>query len=206
MAFQNGLKICPRCKEPKSKSDYGPNVARCDGVSVYCRPCTRIVTKERDARLRAAKRPDDGFVVDHPSLKTIIRLFSLLSYSAERQWNGSPCWESTGRLDDSGYGTFKWKDEQIRLHRFMFAWIHEPIPSFTKTKLTIDHQCRNRSCFNPAHLRILPSVLNVSERRSHCKYGHEYTPENTYIQPSRPASRSCVQCRKDRDAKRWRKQ
>jgi hypothetical protein len=31
------------------------------------------------------------------------------------------------------------------------------------------------------------------ERRTHCNYGHEFTPENTYYAPGRP--RACRQCR-----------
>lgn len=30
--------------------------------------------------------------------------------------------------------------------------------------------------------------------RSHCKYGHEYTPENTVKHPSAPRSRICLTC------------
>ena len=32
-------------------------------------------------------------------------------------------------------------------------------------------------------------------KKTHCKYGHEFTPENTYIQPSRPNSRFCRTCK-----------
>lgn len=32
--------------------------------------------------------------------------------------------------------------------------------------------------------------------KTHCKHGHEYTPENTYCQPSKPNSRRCRECAK----------
>lgn len=32
--------------------------------------------------------------------------------------------------------------------------------------------------------------------KSHCKLGHEYTPENTYIHPNDPKSYSCKTCKK----------
>ena len=35
-------------------------------------------------------------------------------------------------------------------------------------------------------------------RRSRCKHGHEFTPENTYRQPSRPNVRHCNRCRLER--------
>lgn len=34
--------------------------------------------------------------------------------------------------------------------------------------------------------------------RTHCPRGHEYTPENIYVQPSRPRSRSCWECKRAR--------
>jgi hypothetical protein len=30
--------------------------------------------------------------------------------------------------------------------------------------------------------------------KTHCKYGHEYTPENTYEPPNRPGARQCRTC------------
>lgn len=32
-------------------------------------------------------------------------------------------------------------------------------------------------------------------RKTHCKNGHEFTPENTYVQPSKPGARRCLTCR-----------
>lgn len=36
---------------------------------------------------------------------------------------------------------------------------------------------------------------------THCKWGHEYTPENTYVQPS-TGGRQCLACRRERKARR----
>ena len=35
--------------------------------------------------------------------------------------------------------------------------------------------------------------------KTHCKYGHEFTPENTYRTPSRPTARWCRACKANRD-------
>lgn len=36
-------------------------------------------------------------------------------------------------------------------------------------------------------------------RKTHCKHGHEYTPDNVYVDPRRPKSRFCRTCRKIND-------
>lgn len=41
------------------------------------------------------------------------------------------------------------------------------------------------------------------KRKSHCPQGHEYTPENTKVIPSRPTARYCRQCHRDRSVSRW---
>lgn len=40
-------------------------------------------------------------------------------------------------------------------------------------------------------------------RRTHCKHGHELTPDNTYIPPSEPNGRECRTCRKENSARRY---
>lgn len=35
-----------------------------------------------------------------------------------------------------------------------------------------------------------------AKRLTHCKRGHEFTPENTYRQPSKPMYRNCMECRR----------
>ena len=37
-------KYCAKCREAKHISNFGPNKARKDGITVYCRPCTRTYT------------------------------------------------------------------------------------------------------------------------------------------------------------------
>lgn len=75
-----------------------------------------------------------------------------------------------------------------------------PIPE----GLSLDHLCRHPWCVNPAHLDPVEHAENVRRGASgikamaraalqtHCKHGHEFTPENTRI--SAQGSRVCRAC------------
>lgn len=52
--------------------------------------------------------------------------------------------------------------------------------------MVIDHLCRNRACVRPDHLEAVPQEVNVrrgasSNPHTHCRKGHEFTPENTRV-------------------------
>src|SRR5678816_2876684 len=69
----------------------------------------------------------------------------------------------------------------------------------------IDSICRYRNCWNPLHLYQGTPKENVFDRHktgawrnqytniTHCKRGHEYTPENTRVFNG---DRQCVMCKK----------
>lgn len=88
-------------------------------------------------------------------------------------------------------------------HRAAYEVAHGPIPA----DMTVDHLCFNPSCVNPDHMRLLSLSDNAKNQRSatktHCKNGHEYTPENTYIRPIRERSgkRDCRACIRERVAR-----
>jgi hypothetical protein len=82
-------------------------------------------------------------------------------------------------------------------HRVLYRLVNGPIPIGAE----IDHLCRNRSCVNPDHLEavshrenlmrspIAPAAINA--RKTHCKYGHEFTQTNTYVSSGRRRCRLC---------------
>lgn len=103
----------------------------------------------------------------------------------------SGCWLWTGRLNIGGYGTFYVDGEGLKVaHRVAYEWFVEPIPE----GLHLDHVwangCRHRHCVNwTEHLESVTPAENIRRAWAHriateCSKGHEFTPENTYIQPS----------------------
>ena len=129
---------------------------------------------------------------------------------AERFWakvsKGQPgeCWEWAGGKVPEGYGRLALTGGRyVRAHRFAYEELVGPIPDGK----VLDHLCRNPSCVNPDHLEPVTDYVNVVERgtgisavnaqKTHCKNGHEFTPENTYIRPSTNGNRACRACRRE---------
>jgi HNH endonuclease len=80
----------------------------------------------------------------------------------------------------------------VLAHRVAFSLWVGPIPE----GMTVDHICRNRKCQNPNHLRLLSNLDNARDngqsRKTHCPRGHEYSPENTWVDPD--GARRCREC------------
>ena len=65
-----------------------------------------------------------------------------------------------------------------------------------------NHLCNYKNCWNPLHLYVGTQKDNVQDsnvglrnkQKTHCPLGHEYTPENTYTEPS--GKRRCIICKR----------
>ncbi len=116
------------------------------------------------------------------------------------------CWEWLASKTPDGYGRFFGKGVFVYAHRFAWEALVGPIPD----GFHIDHLCRNHSCVNPDHLEPVTNAENsrrgvaasvrkmLAARQTHCKHGHEWTPENTYMKPAKDGSfsRVCLICRR----------
>lgn len=113
------------------------------------------------------------------------------------------CWEWQGfkyqsRNSRSWYGTVSCRGKKGRVHRVAYHLVHGPIPE----GVLIMHLCDNSICCNPDHLKAGTTQENLKDaaakgsyrfHASHytrCKWGHEFTPENTNID-----SRGFRQCK-----------
>lgn len=114
------------------------------------------------------------------------------------------CWEWQGATLPTGYGRFfPTSDQSLYAHRYSFALANGAIPE----GMQVCHRCDNPKCVRPDHLFLGTSHDNHmdmarkgrgvkwAERRTHCKRGHEFTPENTrYTTWAGTPSRACRTC------------
>lgn len=103
------------------------------------------------------------------------------------------CWLWTGTVK-KGYGSQR---GQIA-HRIVYKDLVGGIPD----GLELDHLCRNTLCVNPKHLEPVTRAENMRRRTAlvtRCRRNHEFTPENTHINPA--GARVCRACRKTNDAR-----
>ena len=118
------------------------------------------------------------------------------------------CWLWTGYLSEGGYGRFspKWKMTPLYAHRVSFEIYKGPIPD----GLVLDHLCRVRCCVNPDHLEIVTHHENILRGdaginhriKTHCKYGHLFSDENTHHKNNR---RVCRECDRRRGREKYRR-
>lgn len=122
----------------------------------------------------------------------------------KRGFTKEGCWYWMGSMSDSGYGNVTFQAQQWRVHRLAFK-LFKPDEYREGAMILHKNECSSTRRFNPDHLYAGNNSDNQQDavvanrhnetRKTHCPQGHEYSEENTYIQPSN-GSRLCRICMK----------
>ena len=111
------------------------------------------------------------------------------------------CWLWTGKTNRDGYGMYAWRPDTYLVHRVAYQALVGDIPDGKE----LDHLCRVRNCCNPQHLEPVTHEENVKRgdspwakkaRQTHCKRGHEFTPDNIFRKSN--GTRECLTCKRNR--------
>lgn len=115
-------------------------------------------------------------------------------------WQGASCKGSVAR-----YGNFSIGGKGLNAHRYAYSAFIGPI----KSKMQIDHVCRQTLCVNPLHLEQVSAKENTlrgigptaqNSRKTFCPHGHPYSGRNLIINSK--GARTCRVC-KNRDWRNW---
>lgn len=112
------------------------------------------------------------------------------------------CWVLPNTRNADGYIRVSVAGKKIMSHRLALIESGVVIPEGYE----VDHLCRNRACCNPSHLEVVTHKQNMERgtgrdrfnaAKTHCCRGHEFTKENTYVNPR--GQRQCKECRRETD-------
>lgn len=127
--------------------------------------------------------------------------------------NDRGCFIWQGPLSSKGYIMFAHRKWRTQAHRIVYRLTHR---AELKTEELVCHDCDDRKCWNPGHLFLGTAKINNNDCaakgrhhnavKTHCKHGHEFTPENTYLKITPTTTmRACKACDtiKNRLANGW---
>lgn len=111
------------------------------------------------------------------------------------------CWLWLRTLNSDGYGIVRCGKTMRPVHRIFYEHFVGVIPRDKQCH----HICEVPACVNPKHIQLiriadhtrihLGASWKRKRERTHCKNGHEYSFENTYLYQS--GKRACKSCRND---------
>jgi len=118
------------------------------------------------------------------------------------------CWLWIGgrKGGNTAYGQFYVSPTQR--HAYAHRVAYEALVGRIPRGLRLDHLCENPPCINPSHLEPVTNSENLRRgfisrfgvahhnlRKTRCPQGHEYTPENTYLNNGRRTCKTCALAR-----------
>ena len=180
------VKRCEWCSRPIPK---GENYSRKVYCSRKCSGASRTMTPEQILF-------GPGRYIEQPA-------------PTDRPLKG-PCWIWQGQINQDGYGRATQmgpKNLSTSAHAAAYMVLKGPVPG----GLELDHLCRVRACINPDHLEPVTHHENMLRGKqatlTHCKRGHEFTPENTKVSMNMCGNpgRTCLACAQLAYLKRYQK-
>lgn len=127
-------------------------------------------------------------------------------WTVEDQGYATPCWVWTGKPTDDGYARMHREGRNWYAHVWYYEQAKGPVPEgkqldhLCHTNCAGGPSCPHRLCVNPDHLEPVPQKVNNQRgvkargKPTHCKRGHEYTPENTLV--GSDGAWRCRECQK----------
>jgi hypothetical protein len=126
---------------------------------------------------------------------------SYMTTTSDRFWakvdKSGECWTWKAGHATAGYGMFTIDGKTIGAHRVSYYLTHGEWPNVAR------HTCDNKGCVNPDHIldgtqfdNIQDAVernLFAKQYKTHCKWGHEMSPDNVRI--TKYGTRRCAACR-----------
>lgn len=131
----------------------------------------------------------------------------------DRSAGPEACWPWTGTINSQGYASTSVQGATVIVSRWLLGDLRGEPLRWDEEKELACHTCDNPPCVNPAHLYIgspQDNQRDAVERgqwssgnviKTQCKRGHEFTEENTRINPR--GERVCRAC--DRELQRLRR-
>jgi hypothetical protein len=111
-----------------------------------------------------------------PSLPAKDELLKILEGQSTKT---DSCWLYNGSINDAGYGiisigpagdNLKWRVHRLSAYIFLGLNIYDD-----ETLALHKIECKNKNCWNPAHLYLgndAQNGLDYRNSRTHCKHGH----------------------------------
>lgn len=126
-----------------------------------------------------------------PRPKTLEQLWEkLLSL---RMITKEGCWRYLGCTNSKGYGQIHFNNKQYEVHRIA-AIINLGLEINSSNLACHKEFCNHKDCFNPEHIYVGNESSNAKDtvrlrthresKKTHCRRGHEYNKENTWISPT----------------------
>jgi RNA polymerase-binding transcription factor DksA len=107
------------------------------------------------------------------------------------------CWVWIGG-NNGRYPTFGIsRSKNVYAHRFSYENFIGQIPK----RLEVDHQCNNKLCVNPDHLKAMTHRENQRRKMTnYCHLGHPFDKANTWVEKN--GQRHCRACHREIEAAR----